>query len=227
MGNDLTFVSLSGNLARDTRETNKVVRAHVMRRYKRQQRRKSPSHTEQEGTRIPTEEPTPGAQSSGSCELSTASTTSHGDWDSRSDSTAPSRGPYSFPLSDSEEHEDPENITAQCCQYTTPHYTRTWLGSQRDPFTCLPILVNPRMLMLLQHRKRSSLSSQYTIHMHNFRLMRVELSLNHTISRRSNAHSDFSPLRSKLPIRNHMQQRPSLVVHAPVSRCLSLLEDIV
>lgn len=144
----LTFISLSGDAAQDTRSTNTLVRAHVMRRYKRQQKAHSSTHAD--STDTGKDEPTRAGRSSGRFESSAKAPSTHSDSTSATGPSPPS-------------HLD-EDLTpseARNCQLSPPAWTsrppphgiETWLDGKLDPFLSLPIPINQRSLILLQQSK--------------------------------------------------------------------------
>lgn len=148
-GDNFTFVGLSGQADLDIRATNKLVRSHVMRRYRRQQKATKPKEDDSpqsaEGESIPdpwssedfaslTIIPCIGASSTG--------TTWSSDLSAAFSPTSPAK----------QNTATREQQAASAC-LSPSSSIRTWLDGEMDPFSSLPINIDQRSHMLLQRSK--------------------------------------------------------------------------
>ncbi|KXJ88326.1 hypothetical protein Micbo1qcDRAFT_214983 [Microdochium bolleyi] len=139
-GNDFTFVSQSGHADQDTQATNKFVRSHVMRAYKRQQKammRKGSDKVQSAKTTSPSRGP---ESSDGYSDLTSPST----DITSLTETTR-----ASLPRQTEGTGRGQETFAATMLlrRYSHP---QTWLDGVPDPFASLPIQMNRRSFTLLQ-----------------------------------------------------------------------------
>ncbi|VUC22147.1 unnamed protein product [Clonostachys rosea] len=130
------FIGQSGQFSQDTQATNKVVRAHVMRRYRRQQKKKQPVSP-------------PGGISTG---LSRGSDTA----------VPPESSPRPSPGSIATDFMASEcsfSESAAPYQSESPLSVQTWLDGELDPFSSLPVATDSRSLMLLHQSESLSIFS--------------------------------------------------------------------
>ncbi|CAG9939634.1 unnamed protein product [Clonostachys rosea f. rosea IK726] len=126
------FIGQSGQFSQDTQATNKVVRAHVMRRYRRQQKKKQPVSP-------------PGNINTG-LRRGSGTTVSSDPW--------PQPSPGSV-AADFVTSEDPIPDSAAAYQSDSPLSVQTWLDGELDPFSSLPVAADSRSLMLLHQNANS------------------------------------------------------------------------
>lgn len=154
---ELSFVHLTSKPLKSWRSNNKVVRAHVMRRYKREQRTKALEQTIRKSDLAPgpATSPSSDAGASGVSSASAVDTSSEGLLMSHigsgnfTDGTVPSvdRAPTLF---DDRLEELPESGVS--ITFTRPDIG-SWLDGSLNPFDCLPIPSTPYRLMLLRQSK--------------------------------------------------------------------------
>ena len=164
---ELSFVNVSDKPDKSWRAANKTVRAHVMRRYKLQQRTKTRKTIPEEQDLLVK---SPGSTFSGITSFATGSdctsdiysdgsqsspralrkpTDTESDIISRTQSGWTSETSFLFI-----ENDDPS-----CHSLMLPELS-TWLDGELDPFVSLPVPATSRVLMLLQQSKQS-ISSAY------------------------------------------------------------------
>lgn len=132
------FIGQSGQFSQDTQATNKVVRAHVMRRYRRQQKKNQPVSP-------------PGNINTG-LRRGSGTTVSSDPWPQPS----PGSAAADFVIS-----EDPISDSVAAYQSNSPLSVQTWLDGELDPFSSLPVAADSHSLMLLH---QSQLFSQCPDH---------------------------------------------------------------
>ena len=162
-GNDFTFIGLSGHTDLDTQATNKLVRSHVMRRYRRQQ--KSTSRKRKHGPQSTKED--------------SISDTTWSSGDVTFLAVPPCMDDCAFEISWPDlltSFISPESLAEQDRvageQQSTPEGDlpsidiRTWLDGEMDPFSSLPFQMNQHSLMLLQRSKYSKSLSFLGVDIH-------------------------------------------------------------
>lgn len=149
-GDNFTFVGLSGQVDLDIQATNKLVRSHVMRRYRRQQKSTSPKEEDSqlrvEDKLFPdscSAEDFPSLAIFPYMDISPNETTWLDLWTAICPRTkTPAR----------------QNIATREQQSTSAYHStssdiRTWLDGEIDPFSSLLINMNQRSLVLLRQSK--------------------------------------------------------------------------
>lgn len=163
-----TFVSLSGQADLDVQATNKLVRSHVMQRYRRQQKATSPK---KEGSPQSAEEE---AISDTWASADFLSLTFLPCMDTSSTETTWSdlwAAINTNSLARQNKATSEQQFTSACP--SPSGNIRTWLDGEMDPFSSLPININQRSLILLQRSKCSELSSSRSL---------LDVSINRTLN---------------------------------------------
>ncbi|KIH91143.1 hypothetical protein SPBR_01605 [Sporothrix brasiliensis 5110] len=164
---EICFVNTTGKPAKGWRATNKTVRSHVMRRYKRQERTKTRkdgasdndsvralSGASLEAAATVATDLEPGVLSRNSSLEPSLSGSGPSDDATRTRGSVSDRGTEgdgtTLSLFDQDMEEWPAAENSIAFPASRSPDIRTWLDGSIDPFACLPIPPTPRTLMLLQ-----------------------------------------------------------------------------